>query len=364
MSIVETVRHPLLILDAELRVRMANRAFYEMFQVAPAETERQLIYTLGNGQWNIPRLRELLEDILPHDSPFDDFYVVHNFPVLGRRSMLLNARRVRVDGTLPPHILLAIEDITDRLHAAATLREISDHKLIEKEVLESVADEQRRIGQDLHDGTGQELTGLGFLAQELAESLSHPKRQRGRTLPKAPSSESSEASALADASDDLAATARKIVEGLDRALKQVRQVSKGLIPVDISAEGLMVALGDLADNVTSQSKVKCRFSGPVPIHDNQTATHLYRIAQEAITNALKHSRANHITVCLAAHDDGGVTLSIRDDGVGLTDQADATPGMGLKIMRYRASLIGATLHVESAEDGGSLVTCTVGKEQT
>ena len=184
-----------------------------------------------------------------------------------------------------------------------------------------MADEQRRIGQDLHDGTGQELTGLGFLAQELTESL----QEKSLTE---------------------AVVARKIVEGLDRALKQVRQVSKGLIPVDVSAEGLMVALGDLADSVTSQSKVKCHFSGPVPIHDNQTATHLYRIAQEAITNALKHSRANHITVSLEAHD-SGVTLSIRDDGTGLTDQADAATGMGLKIMRYRASLIGATFNVES-----------------
>ena len=453
VSIVETVRQPLLILDGELRVHRANRAFYEMFQVTPAETERQLIFNLGNGQWNVPRLRQLLEDILPHNTHFEDFNVEHSFPVVGQRSMLLNARCVRFDGTLPPHILLAIEDMTDRLKAAEALREtqermaaivntavegivtideqgiidfvnpaalqmfgyaanellglnvevlmpsptreehdsylanyrrtgvkkiigmpreclgcrqdgtvfpialsiselhdgrqrlftgvvrdISDRKFIEKEVLESVADEQRRIGQDLHDGTGQELTGLGFLAQELAESLKAKSRAE-------------------------ATTARKIVEGLDRALKQVRQVSKGLIPVDISAEGLMVALGDLAESVTSQSKVKCRFSGPVPIHDNQTATHLYRIAQEAITNALKHSRANHITVSLNAHDDG-VTLSIRDDGVGLADQADATSGMGLKIMRYRASLIGATLHVEAADDGGTLVTCTVGKEHT
>ena len=104
----------------------------------------------------------------------------------------------------------------------------------------------------------------------------------------------------------------------------------------------------------------CRFTGPVPIHDNQTATHLYRIAQEAITNALKHRRANHITVSLEAHD-AGVTLSIRDDGIGLVDQADATSGMGLKIMRYRASLIVATFSVETADDGGTLVTCTVAR---
>ena len=286
VSVVETVREPLLILDAELRVLMANRAFYEMFRVKPADTEHHLIYSIGNGQWNIPRLRQLLEDILPNSSRFENFDVEHTFPELGKRSMLLNASRVLFDTTQPPHILLAIEDVTDRLKAVekvrreqermaaivsttvegivsideqglinfanpsalkmfgyyadeligqnvqilmpspmreehdsylenyrrtgvkkligtprevlgirqdrtvfpisisiselreegqrlftGVIRDLSDRKTLEKEVLESVADEQRRIGQDLHDSTGQELTGLGFLAQELAESL-------------------------------------------------------------------------------------------------------------------------------------------------------------------------------------------------
>ena len=113
----------MLILDAELRVRRDNRALYETFQATPTEVEGQLIFTLGNGQWSIPRLRQLLEDILPRNTHFDDFDVEHTFPGFGRRSMLLNARRVRFDGTRPPHILLAIEDVTDRLKAIEALRE-------------------------------------------------------------------------------------------------------------------------------------------------------------------------------------------------------------------------------------------------
>lgn len=111
--IVETVRQPLVILDATTRVKAANRAFYRTFDVSPAETQERLLYELGNGQWNIPKLRELLEELLPTKNPFDDFEVTHDFEHIGRKTMLLNARRVDRDG-VPEFILLAIEDITER----------------------------------------------------------------------------------------------------------------------------------------------------------------------------------------------------------------------------------------------------------
>src|SRR5256885_15834404 len=94
LNIVDTVREPLLILDTTLRVRSANRAFYQTFHVSSAETVDRLIYELGNGQWDIPELRTLLEDIVPKSSVFDDFELDHTFPVIGRRGMLLNARKL------------------------------------------------------------------------------------------------------------------------------------------------------------------------------------------------------------------------------------------------------------------------------
>ena len=125
-GIVNTVRVPLVVLDATLRVLMANRYFYACFQVTPQETESHLFYDLGSGQWNIPALRDLLEDILPHHTAFDDFEVVHTFPHIGPKCMLLNARQiVRTQGT-PPLILLAIEDITARWQAEALLRQERD----------------------------------------------------------------------------------------------------------------------------------------------------------------------------------------------------------------------------------------------
>jgi len=114
-SIVATIREPFLILDAELRVISANHAFYRTFQVEPGETEGQLIFHLGDGQWDIPRLRELLEDILPKNSTFDGFEVDHDFPNVGRRKIILNARQLFVEGgTVSHRVLLAMEDVTER----------------------------------------------------------------------------------------------------------------------------------------------------------------------------------------------------------------------------------------------------------
>ena len=113
-SIVETVREPLVILSQDLRVKTASRAFYEAFKVIPAETENELLYDLGNGQWDIPMLRTLLEEILPQNNQFNDFEVKHTFEGIGQRIMLLNARRIHLQGIQTELILLAIEDITAR----------------------------------------------------------------------------------------------------------------------------------------------------------------------------------------------------------------------------------------------------------
>jgi PAS domain-containing protein len=109
---VDTVREPLLILDADLRVESANRAFCEAFTVEPQETEGELLYDVGDGQWDVPELRELLEEILPQETAFDDFELEHDFPELGQRRMLLNARELRRGESDERLILLAIEDAT------------------------------------------------------------------------------------------------------------------------------------------------------------------------------------------------------------------------------------------------------------
>ena len=126
-NIVDTVREPLLVLSEELRVQSASRSFYQTFQVTPAETEGRLIYDLGNRQWDIPRLRQLLERVLPADSVLQDFEVDHVFPSIGHRVMLLNARRIRREISRARLILLAIEDVTERRRAEQGLRESEEH---------------------------------------------------------------------------------------------------------------------------------------------------------------------------------------------------------------------------------------------
>jgi PAS domain-containing protein len=121
-QVVDTVREALLLMDGDLRIVAANRAFYQLFNVTPAETEHRFLYELGNQQWNIPRLRLLLEDLLPTHTSFDNFEVAHTFPHLGRRTMCLNARRFALEGADTMQILLALEDIHRGKEAEAALQ--------------------------------------------------------------------------------------------------------------------------------------------------------------------------------------------------------------------------------------------------
>lgn len=125
-TVVDVVREPVLILDKDLRVMAANESFYRTFQVEPKDTEHKIVYELGNGQWNIPALKKLLEDILPKNAFFKGFEVAHEFPAIGRKVMILNARQIHLteDATpshLPPIIMLAIEDVTEMMAVAETL---------------------------------------------------------------------------------------------------------------------------------------------------------------------------------------------------------------------------------------------------
>ena len=144
-NIVDTVREPLLMLDPDLRVRSANRAFYQTFHVSAEETEGQLIYHLGNGQWDIPALRTLLEDIVPQSAVFNDYELEHDFPVIGRRVMLLNARELR-PGDHTALLVLALEDVTERRRAERVLAEIKSYA---QNIVDTVREPLLMLGPDL-----------------------------------------------------------------------------------------------------------------------------------------------------------------------------------------------------------------------
>ena len=164
-NIVDTVREPLLILDATLRVRSANRAFYQTFHVSPSETEGRLIYELGNGQWDIPDLRTLLEDIVPKSSVFDDFELEHAFPAIGRRVMLLNARKLEA-GHHGELLVLAMEDVTQRKRAEEALLEAGalQSAIFNSANFSSIATDEKGVIQIFNVGAERML---GYMAADV-----------------------------------------------------------------------------------------------------------------------------------------------------------------------------------------------------
>jgi PAS domain S-box-containing protein len=168
-NIVDTVREPLLILDATLRVRSANRAFYQTFHVSPGETEGRLIYELGNGQWDIPDLRRLLEDIVPKSSVFNDFELEHTFPVIGRRVMLLNARKLQA-GRHGELLVLAMEDVTARKRAEEALLEAGalQNAIFNSANFSSIATDEKGVIQIFNVGAERML---GYAAIEVVDRI-------------------------------------------------------------------------------------------------------------------------------------------------------------------------------------------------
>jgi two-component system, NarL family, sensor histidine kinase NreB len=219
---------------------------------------------------------------------------------------------------------------TDITHRKQQERE---HIELEKQVLEISERERRRIGQDLHDGLGQHLTGIELMVQALERKL------EGRSA-------------------DEAAQAARISEHVRDAIRQTKSLARGLSPVNLEANGLMSALQELAVNVRDLFRVNVSFHArnPVLITDNVAATHLFRIAQEAISNALKHGAARNVQVELE-NKTGEVQLSIVDDGRGFISGENHS-GMGLRIMAYRAGMIGGKIEVQSSRDRGTEVVCT------
>jgi signal transduction histidine kinase len=166
-NIVDTVREPLLMLDPSLRVRSANGAFYQTFRVTAEETEGRLIYELGNGQWDIPALRTLLEEIIPQKSVFNDYELAHDFPAIGWRVMLLNARELRA-GSHTEMLVLAMEDVTERRHAEERIqsymqklewsnRELQDFAYIASHDLQEPLRAIQAFGERLNTSVGADL---------------------------------------------------------------------------------------------------------------------------------------------------------------------------------------------------------------
>lgn len=222
---------------------------------------------------------------------------------------------------------------TSMLDVGMQIGRVLERKAFQDRLLTLAEEEHRRIGQELHDDVGQELAGLALQMETLAEML-------GRR------------------NDETAVLARKIVDVTDRARRKCRAVSRGLLPVEMIPSELGPALADLAARTQANYDISCRFAcaGQGPVANNRTATQLYRIAREAVANAVTHGQARNVEIALAI-DERETVLTVRDDGTGLRRRNEHGPGMGMRIMRYRADLIGGRLEIASPEAGGTTVIC-------
>jgi PAS domain S-box-containing protein len=213
--------------------------------------------------------------------------------------------------------------------------DITERRRLEHEILQISELEQRRIGQDLHDGLCQHLAATELMSEILERKLARKSK--------------------ADA-----ARVAEIAKQVREAISQTRLLARGLSPVVLESEGLMSALQELADYSERMFRVSCQFHCPEPvlIENHTTATHLYRIAQESVSNAVRHGKAKRILIALT-RGPHRIRLEIKDNGVGLPPDVSKANGMGLRIMQYRAAMIGGILEIQRNAEGGSSVACSI-----
>ena len=306
--------------DLEGRITSWNRAAERIFGYTAAEMLGRSFATLlpesRRKHYRKVRGRLMLGEL------------VEPFETIGHQK---TGGRLEISLTVSP-----VKDAAGEVVGTSTsARDISRQKSLETQVVQISEREQQRIARDLHEGLGQQLAGISCLSNALKGELA----ARG----------AAEAEAAA-----------KISSLLDTTVAQSRNLAQGLQPVAPEPAGLMSVLADLAARVTGVFRVACQFNCPRPVllDDNAMATHLYRIAQEAVTNAVRHGRARRIEIDLSSTP-AQITLAVRNDGVQFQKKPGARHGMGLGIMKYRADKLSGTLVVQSGTHRGTEVICSV-----
>ena len=234
-----------------------------------------------------------------------------------------------------------VNEKTDELMQSNKLlqAEIVERKKMEAQILEVTQAEQKRFGSQLHDGLCQELTAILLFAKNLTQ-----KMEKDKTLE--------------------LAELKKISDMLLDAVDQARDTARGLYPGELEGTSLMHSLEELVSSTQNLSGIPCRFHCPEPIliDDNDVATHLYRIAQEALSNAVKHGEPQNIEVLFTKNEEN-IALAIKDDGIGVMNDLKNAKGIGLKIMRYRAHLMGATFQIKPNLPRGLSLECSFARPE-
>lgn len=320
-AILNTVVDAVVTIDRTGSILAVNPAAERMFGYTSMEMEGHNVSMLMP-----PPFRE------EHDSYLERYHRTGEARIIG---MGREAQGQRKDGSVFP-VELSVSEVDGMDMYTGVIRDITQRRRLEKEVLDVSEAERAAIGQDLHDDLGQQLAGVWCMSRALTETLEK------RAAPEA-------------------ADARDINAILGKVLALTRSLARGLHPVAVETGGLAAAFTALAGRITQMFGVPCEFHGREVENglDQATAAHLFRIGQEAVTNAAKHARAASVKIDLSRRN-GLLTLAVRDDGCGLSaPPGPQEGGMGLRIMRYRADLIGAQFKIKSRPGSGTTMTCTV-----
>jgi PAS domain S-box-containing protein len=341
-SIINTVREPLVALDQDLRVVKVSRSFYEFFKVNPEETMGQLIYDLGNKQWDIPKLRELLETILPQKATFDNYEVEHDFATIGRHTMLLNARQIQRVLGKERIILLAIEDITERKQAEEELKNAYKQVRSFAARLQEVREETRtRISHDVHDELGGALSRLkmDLLMLESIASGAEDRKQRQAML-------------------DIIYGAKELINDTILATRRIIMEQRPSVLDDF---GLAAAMEWQLGEFNTDTGMSFEFNaGQIEIDISKNlATIVFRIFQEALTNVIRHSKATEVYIGLRV-DAGQLILEIKDNGRGIKeDELTGTGSIGIPSMREQALALGGEIKIAGESGKGTTLNLKI-----
>ena len=323
-SVVETAVDGIVTIDHHGIIDSINPAGAQMFGYEPHELIGRNVAMLMPEPYSSE-----------HDGYMRSYLRTGAAKIIGVGRELIARRR---DGSLFPMRLAVSEmELSGRRAFTGIVQDLTARRQLERQVLDTAAAEQRRIGQDLHDGLCQQLAALGTSIEMLKR-----KSARGAAI---------EPQHL-----------EKIGQLLNNSIGQLRQVAHGMQPVQFRVGGLPAALKDLAESTSDQFHISCRArcADDVRMEDQVAADHLYRIAQEATGNAIKHGKARTVRISLATPPPGGLWLAVVDNGMGFPPTLPASAGMGLRIMKYRADAIGADFRIRPRRRRcGAAVSCAL-----
>ncbi len=321
-SVMEAAPDPIITYDMTGRVTYLNPAFTRVFGWTAEEClGRKMDHFVPEENWK--ETTRMIQEVLA-----------------GNTLDGTQTRRFNKAGDIV-HVSISGATYRDRhgqlVGSVIILRDITKSELLQKQVMEIGDRERQKIGQDLHDDLCPHLIGIEGLGSALGADLKEDGSPHGQ---------------LAD----------DIVRLIRQGIEKTRSLAKGLCPVHMVAHGLETALQNLVDHTAAVSRIDCRLrcNRTVALKDNTAATHLFYIAQEAVNNAVKHSRANTISIDLD-HVNDTIRLRIRDDGKGISSTQPKT-GIGLQIMQYRARMIGAGFTIERGETGGTVIQVSLSQE--